>query len=153
MANFPLDLDILFTEFPQLKRGLLSINISSDVEIQRLCRLLNENIYDYVGLRESFELASKKYAEESGEQYDYDRFLEKLERYMTAHLICLHIYDSTQNIDEAPYSNHYSKLVSEGMQMGSKRAGNVTSMLNGSNIGQRILGMLRINANNIGGVL
>lgn len=153
MAKFPLDRDMLFMEFPQIKRGLLSINIQNDNEVRKLCDLMNENIYDYVGIRESFEKSAQKYASESGEPFGYDKYLEKLERYMTAHLLCLYIYDVVQNIDESPYINHYAKLISEKMQEGTKRAGFVTSILQASNIGQRILAMLRMNTNNIGGVL
>lgn len=153
MAKYPLDKDIMFMEFPHLMRGLKSINISSETQIQAICRMMNENIYDYVGIRGAFEKASQKYSEESGEPTHYDRFFEKLERYMTAHLICLYIYDSVQNVDEAPYVTHYSKLISDGLQEGSKRAGNVTSILQASSIGQKILAMLRMNNNNIGGVL
>lgn len=153
MAKFPLDIDILFMEFPQIKRGLLSINITKDSDIQKLCRMINQNIYDYVGLREAFDKASSEYAKESGEQFDYERHLEKLERYMTAHLLCLYIYDVVQNIDESPYINHYAKIISDKMQEGTRRAGYVTSILQASNIGQRILAMLRNNSKNIGGLL
>lgn len=153
MAKFPLDRDMLFMEFPQIKRGLLSINIQNDNEVRKLCDLMNENIYDYVGIRESFEKSAQKYVNESGEPFGYDKYLEKLERYMTAHLLCLYIYDVVQNIDESPYINHYAKLISEKMQEGTKRAGFVTSILQASNIGQRILAMLRMNTNNVGGVL
>lgn len=153
MAKFPLDKDIMFMEFPQIKRGLLSINITKENEIQNLCRMMNENIYDYVGIREAFDEAAKQYAIESKEQFDYEKHLEKLERYMTAHLLCLYIYDVVQNIDESPYINHYAKLISDKMQEGTRRAGYVTSILQASNIGQRILAMLRVNKTNIGGVL
>ncbi len=153
MANFQLDMDTMFIEFPQIKRGLLSINMTRESEIQTLCRTMNNNIYDYVGLREAFKQSALMYANESGEQFDYERQLEKLERYMTAHLICLYIYDIVQNIDESPYITHYAKLISDKLQEGNRRAGYVTTLLQATNIGQRILAMLKINTSNVGGVL
>lgn len=153
MAKFSLDRDTMFLEFPHIERGLIAINITKDSDKIKIIQSCNDNIYDYIGVRKAFENASKKYADESGNQYDYDRFWEKLERYMTAHLICLYIYDKIQNIDESPYINQYAKLLSENMQQGEARIGNFYTMLQATSIGQRILAMLPLNTINIGGCL
>lgn len=148
-----LDVDMLFLEFPLLKRGLLSIGIQDNGKIQELCRMLNQNIYDYVGLREAFDYSAREYARESGEPLNYYSYLEKLERYMTAHLLNLYIFDNVQNIDETPYAVHYQKLQADKIDSGKVRSGNVFSILQACNIGQRIISMLRMQQANIGGLL
>lgn len=153
MAKFPLDRDTMFIEFPHIKRGLVAINLTDDTSLNRVIQMCNDNIYDYIGVREAFERAAKKYADESGQQYDYDKFWAKLERYMTAHLLCLYIYDEIQNLDDSPYVNQYAKLLSDKSQTDIHKVGNFYNMLQASNIGQRIIAMLPINTSNIGGSL
>lgn len=149
----PLDIDTLFLEFPLLKRGLASIGITDNGAIQELCRLMNGNVYDYVGIKQAFEHSAKCYAEESGDIFDYERYLAKLERYMTAHLLNLYIFDNVQNVDETPYAVHYQKLQADKIDSGKVRSGNVYSILQACNIGQRILSMLRMSEVNVGGLL
>lgn len=153
MAKYPLDIESMFLEFPEVLRGLKTMRnpITSDSALQKLCKIKNDNIYDYVGIKEAFEYSAQKHA--SNGISDYDTFLEKLERYMTAHLLLLHIYADNQNLTESPDIIHFGKLRAEGMVEGDRRSGNVLSILQGSNIGQRIKAMLYINANNTGMVL
>ena len=72
---------------------------------------------------------------------------------MTAHLLLLHIYADNQNLTESPDIIHFGKLNADGMQDNDRRTGNVLSILNGSNIGQRIRAMLYLNPHNVGMVL
>lgn len=153
MANFTLDKDLMFLEFPKLKSGLLAINITSDEAINKVVSLCNDNMYDYIGVRKAFERASRIYSQESGKQYDYDKFYEKLERYFTAHLVCLYIYDAVQNIDESPYINQYARLLSDKMQQGTYANGDLFNILQASSIGQRLLAMIPVNPKNVGGLL
>lgn len=153
MAVYQLDKDTLFLEFPHIKRGLTAINITGDTNVNKILSMCNDNIYDYIGVRQAFVKAAETYSKDSGQQYDYDKFLEKLERYMTAHLVCLYIYDEVQNIDESPYVNQYARVLSDKMQQGANKTGNLYTMLQASSIGQRILAMIPINATNTGGAL
>lgn len=154
MANYPLDLDLMFIEFPLLQKGLRMCGYTEDSAIRTFALAKHEQIYDFIGVQEAFlKGAEYKFRLNPKDPLIYDNTLSKLERYMTAHLIVLDIYSIMQNIDEAPYANHLTKLLSENMSKGVSREGYVFSMMNASAIGQKIMAMLPNNVNNIGGAL
>jgi len=153
MATFPLDTEALFMEFPEVRRGLQTMRtpITTESQLQKICQLKNDSIYDYVGIKEVFEYSARKHEEKGAGTYA--GHLEKLERYMTAHLLLLHIYSENQNLTEAPDMTHFGKMNAEGMNRDMSRGGYITSILQGSNIGQKIQAMLYLNVNNVGGLL
>lgn len=155
MAKFPLDLDILYMEFPEIQRGLMSMQnpITSRAEMDKLVRLKHGEIYDYIGIQEAFENTARYKQRVDKSAYAYENHLTKLERFMTAHLVLLYIYNVNQSINEMPSMTHFGKLETDKIGSSNNRSGNVFSILQGSNVGQRIQAMLIMNTRNIGGAL
>ena len=155
MAKFPLDLEILYMEFPEIQRGLRSMQnpLTTKQEMDKLVRLKHGEIYDYIGIQEAFENTARYKQRVDKSAYVYENHLTKLERFMTAHLVLLYIYNVNQSINEMPSMTHYGKLETDKIGSSNNRSGNVFSILQGSNVGQRIQAMLIMNTRNIGGVL
>lgn len=150
---YPLDVELMFMEFPLLSKGLAMCGYTTDEDKRNFCLAKNGQIYDFIGIKKAFIRGAEYQARNDTDPMIYENTLSKLERYMTAHLVVLEIYRIMQNIDEAPYINHNTKILTENMSRGVSREGYVFTLLNASSIGQTILAMLPINPSNIGGVL
>lgn len=154
MTKYPLDIDLMFMEWSLLPKGLRMCGFTDASQQKAFCEAKHSQIYDFIGIKEAFIRACEYQAKlNPSNPLVYDEFMAKLERYMTAHLVVLDIYSIMQNIDESPYINQHTKLISENMSNGVRKEGFVMSLLNASAIGQRILAMLPMNSKNIGGVL
>lgn len=153
LEDHPLDIGALFLEFPNIKKGLLSIGITDENLQQRFCEARHNAIYDFVGVKEAFLNTIQSRASELGSDIAMQRFKDRLELYMTGHLCVLEIYANVENNDETPYINQNTALFAEGKSHGISREGFVTTFFKASLIGQRLLAMLTINTKNVGGVL
>ena len=155
MANprTPLDMDKMFLEFPLVLSGLKSVGLTNVAQITQICQLKNDEIYDLVGIYDAFEKAAKNAVKVSGHKEDYMRTLEKLERYMTAHLLALYCREQSANLNEFPYATPYGKMNSEQVNSHIDQKGYVFSIMQSTSIGQKIIAMLQVNVKNIGGAL
>lgn len=145
-------LDDLYLEFPEIENGLIFANLDRAKQ-EALFKRKYEEIYYYQGIRQAFKDTAKCYASESGITTDYERHLERLEMYMTAHLLVLWLINKNTNLAELPNVNGFGRANVDKVDTFSLAKGNVFSILSATNIGQRLLAMLRINSNNMGGLL